>query len=584
MASAVGARQLMCLPNEILAMILPLALASKNGADLKRLRLMNKQLAIFVEPYLFRWICLSMAGENFEAWKSIAQPSSRLRHHVKHVCIDCTTFIPDIGIWRYCKLLAQHLEKNCCNSHPRQDGKASQRDGNDDDDVDNDAAAVYTQADLLSDLTDSEGATRLLPGDRKLLQRGYQDYLLQAESQKQIRSSCSLYEALSEGLRSLPRVQAISLMTKWHVDTKATRERHEPDEIHMDSAGSNVNLPGPLARQHPPLRLPPQCIRSWSTDHDRPLLVENFREILRAVRKLHLDLRTLIGLGPNQSCLVSTPHLESLDSLGEIGLPIEAFARPERIEQTVGMNELVTGNSSALRHLRKLELSIAAPRWGAEDGDTGVADPSYLPHMLRWMPYIEDLVLRQHRHLGQENGVANLNEIFGMHEFIVHRSIINNPKDRPEFHYPCYGQDVLAVWNVPSFPRLRHLELSGFELNRGGLNSLLSRVASSLGTLKLHNTRLSPSDLWWKFFLNELRQIFCKRSPLLELSFTMPAPEFVALLLDYDVLPQKAHAERSSEERLRSGFQKIERFITSEAGKDTFRDWLAPLRAGDGTR
>ncbi len=301
--------------------------------------------------------------------------------------------------------------------------------------------------------------------------------------------------------------------------------------------------------------------------------------MLRAVRKLNLDLQTLFGPGPNQSCLVSTPHLELLGSLRDIGLPIEAFAWPERAEHAVEMKELVTGSSSALRQLRKLELSVTAPLLGAEYGNTGGWDPSYLPHMLRWMPYIEVLVLRQHRHLGQDNGVANLNGVFGIRESVVHRNIISKPKDRPEFHYPFYGRDILGVWNVPFFPRLRHLELSGFEVSRGGLNSLLSRVASTLETLKLHHIWLDNSALRWAFVLRELRQIFCKRSPPLELSLTLPTPEFISLLLDYDVLPHKAYAERSSEERLRSGFRKIEGFITSKAGKETFRDWLAPLRA-----
>ena len=566
----------MCLPTEILEMIFPLALASKNGADLKRLRLMNRRLALFVEPHLFRWICLSTAGENFEAWKSIAQPGSRLRHHVEHVCIDCTTLIPHISKWIYCEKLAEHLEENPCNIHPRQHGKGS---GRDDDDSD---AAVYTAMNLCSDLAASETATRLLSGDRKLLQRGYKEYLLHADTQYQIRSSCCLYKALIRGLPSLPRVQAFSFMTKWHVDMKSARKRHEPEGIDMESEGSNLSLPGPLARQHPPLRLPPQSTRTWSGIHGIPLLKENFFVVLRAVRKLDLDLRTLNGPGPNQSCLVSEPHLESLDPFRNIGLPIEAFAPAEPDKHSVEMRKLVTGSSSALHKLRKLELSVCAPLHGAESypyGTTKSRTPGYLPSLLRSMPDIEVLALRQHQYIGKDNGVANLNDVFGIFESVVHRSTINNSKTPPDFHYHFYGQDVLGVWKVPFLPKLRHLELSGFQVRRGGLNSLLSRAAPTLETVKLHDIRLTNSAIGWSFVMQDLRQIFCKRSPPLELSLGLPKSEYVALLLDYDVIPDKASEEASSEERMRSGFRRIERHITLEAERQTFREWLASLRA-----
>ncbi|ERF73507.1 hypothetical protein EPUS_04130 [Endocarpon pusillum Z07020] len=575
MASAAAAVELMCLPTEILEMIFPLALASKNGADLKRLRLMNQRLALFVEPRLFRWICLSTVGENFEAWKSIAQPGSRLRHYVEHVCIDCTTFIPHISRWFYCKYLAQHLKENPGKIHPRQHGKGARR-GDDDSD-----AAIYTPMNLFSDLTSGERATTLLPGDRKLLQRGYKEYLLLAESQDQIRSSSRLYEALVRGLPSLPRVQAFSFMSKWHVDMKFARKQHEPEGIDIESEGS-LNLPGPLARQHPPLRLPPQSTRTWSGIHGIPLLKEYFVVVLRAVRKLDLDLRTLNGPGPNQSCLVSKPHLESLDPVRDIGLPIETFAPAVQAKHSVELRKLVTGSSSALHKLRKLELSVSAPLQGGErypHGTAYSATPGHLPGLLRSMPDTEELALRQHRYIGKDNGVANLNDVFGIRESVVHRSIITNSKTPPEFHYHFWGQDILGVWQVPFLPKLRHLELSGFEVRRGGLNSLLSRMASTLETVKLHDIRLTNTVFGWSFVLHDLRQVFCKRSPTLELSLGFPKSEYVALLLGYHVIPDKASEETSSDERMRSGFRRIERCITLEVERQTFREWLAPLRA-----
>ncbi|KAF7508736.1 hypothetical protein GJ744_008983 [Endocarpon pusillum] len=554
MTSAVAAVELMCMPTEILEMIFAPALASKNGTDLKRLRLMNKRLALFVEPHLFRWICLSTAGENFEAWESIVQPGSRLRHYVEHVCIDCTTFTLHIPRWLYCEYLAQYLKENPGKIHPRQHGKRARCDDDDSD------AATYTPMILLSDLEAGERATTLLPGDREQLRRGYEEYLLHAESQYQIRSSCRLYEALVRRLPSLPRVQAFSFMTKWHVDIKLARKRHEPEGIDMESEGSSLNLPGPLARQHPPLQLPPQSTRltrTWNERHDISLLKEYFFAVLKAVRKLDLDLRTLNGPGPNQSCLVSKPHLESLDPVCDVGLPIETFAPVVQAKHSVDVRKLVTGSSSALHKLRKLELSVSAPLWGEESYPHGTAypaTPGYLPDLLRSMPDIEVLALRQHQYIAKDNGVAKLNDVFDIRELVVHRSIITNSNTPPDFHYHVWGQDILGVWNVPFLPKLRRLELSRFAVSRGGMNSLLSRVASTLETVKLRDIRLSNTVLGWSFVLHDLRQVFCKRSPPLELSLGFPKSEYLWLLFDYHVIRDKASEETSSEERMRRAF------------------------------
>ena len=71
---------------------------------------------------------------------------------------------------------------------------------------------------------------------------------------------------------------------------------------------------------------------------------------------------------------------------------------------------------------------------------------------------------------------------------------------------------------------------------------------------------------------------FCKRSPPLELLLRFPKLEYAGLLLDYDVLPHKASKEALSEKRMRSGFQKIERYITIEAEKQNFHALLTCLR------
>jgi hypothetical protein len=100
--------------NGVLEPIFALTLPSMTGDDLKQLRLANKRLSLFVEPYLFRSICFSTAEDNFRAWRRITDPGSPLRHQVEHVCIDSTTFIHKITKFDYCERLSQHLIENSC--------------------------------------------------------------------------------------------------------------------------------------------------------------------------------------------------------------------------------------------------------------------------------------------------------------------------------------------------------------------------------------------------------------------------------------------------------------------------------------
>jgi hypothetical protein len=146
---------LMGLPKEILNIFLPFELASRSGTDLKQFRLMNKKLSEFVEPFLFRWICLSKAEENFTVWKAITDPNNRLRHHVEHICMDSTWFIPKITKAEYCVRLAQHIKEIDSEISSAQGGMAQ----------------IYTRRNLSTNLHYKKQGKNLPPGDRHLVER-----------------------------------------------------------------------------------------------------------------------------------------------------------------------------------------------------------------------------------------------------------------------------------------------------------------------------------------------------------------------------------------------------------------------------
>jgi hypothetical protein len=119
-------------------------------------------------------------------------------------------------------------------------------------------AKTYTSKNLLFDLTHPKRKSKLLPGDRGPLCNGYKDYLRHAKAQRKIGSD-GVYKALVKGLPSLPKVKEFSFMTQWQVGIPAVKKWRKRDICDKNWEGGPFTLPGPIARQHPPLRLPAGC-------------------------------------------------------------------------------------------------------------------------------------------------------------------------------------------------------------------------------------------------------------------------------------------------------------------------------------
>jgi hypothetical protein len=566
MAPDIAALELMCLPTEVLEPIFALTLPSMTGADLKQLRLANKRLSLFVEPYLFRSICFSTAEDNFQAWKRVTDPGSLLRHQVEHVCIDSTTFIHKITKVDYCERLAQHLTGNSCKGPPPR----------------SDVAKTYTSKNLLFDLTHPKRKSKLLPGDRRLLCNGFKDYLRHAKSQRKIGSD-GVYRALAKGLPSLPRVKEFSFITQWQVGVPAVRKWRETDVCYEKWEGGSFTLPGPIAREHPPLRLPPESTQPRFAEDGAPILTHDFWAVLRAVRHLNLDLRGLACPQTNVAFCTPIPLLEHPFPLRHIGLPLEAFRPSKWYENEIGIKDLFTAAPNPFRNLKNLELAFSP---SLHDEPRVPRGRGYLPHLFRSLPVLESLVLKGYRREGLCHKMGELSYILGVTEAEL------SPHDVPSFspnahsvlaspfQYSLDHHCMLYVFNLPFYANLKNLELSEMEANAGTLVELLRTTAPTLEVLVLQNISISYLygslyQLKWSHVLDAMRKIFSHKSPPLDFSLSFGRSRYRKLLYDLSVSGSEVHKWMFETEEVQ--LRKIEKYVTSEGAELRFPGPKVPL-------
>jgi hypothetical protein len=176
-------------------------------------------------------------------------------------------------------------------------------------------------------------------------------------------------------------------MTQWQVGVPAVRKWRETDVCYENWEGGSFTLPGPIARQHPPLCLPPECTRSCFAEDGALILTHDFWAVLRAVYHLNLDLRGLACPEPNSTLCIPPPLLEQPFPLHNIGLPLEASKPTKRFENWVTIKGLFTAAPDPFRNLRNLELALSPTLHDIRRRQRGRG----------YLPVLESLILKGHR-------------------------------------------------------------------------------------------------------------------------------------------------------------------------------------------
>jgi hypothetical protein len=221
------------------------------------------------------------------------------------------------------------------------------------------------------------------------------------------------------------------------------------------------------------------------------------------------------------------------------------------------------------RSLKKLDLAICPPlratalsqhvHWGPEVAGC-------LPQLLKSMPDLEMLALSEQPHFVHDGFELELNCILGIGEVKVPHSMLSNVVSPPGIDQYAVGQhQVLCVWGMPVYPKLRHLDLRGFKARSGGLISLLRSVNPTLETLVLHRISLERDLYTWMRVLDAMRKIFSRKSPPLDLLLEFPEREYLELLVYFGMVPRGDMPDEAKKEVWRTGVRKIARYVTTVA-------------------